>query len=274
MVRQAHHDGLPKGPVLSLPKEQASDSISACPESRYGMKTKLLLIDDSQDLQKLVGMFLEREGYKVTRAANGKEGLRQLARTQPDLVLLDIMMPQVDGWETCRRIREISNVPIIMLTAKSQEIDVVRGLEMGADDYVTKPFDLSELRARIQSLLRRSQEMASAEKLPSVFDDGWLHIDLVKRIVLVSGRPVDLTPTEFRLLAVLVLQAGRVIPHQQLLRQVWGPEYGNEVHYLKLYIRYLRQKLEKDPSNPEYLTTEWGVGYRFREFSEKGTEQS
>ncbi len=238
------------------------------------MKTKLLLIDDSQDLQKLVGMFLEREGYEVTRAANGKEGLRQLARTQPDLVLLDIMMPQVDGWETCRRIREISNVPIIMLTAKSQEIDVVRGLEMGADDYVTKPFDLSELRARIQSLLRRTHEMVSAEKSPSVFEDGWLHIDLVKRIVLVNGKPVDLTPTEFRLLAVLILQAGRVIPHQQLLRQVWGPEYGNEVHYLKLYVRYLRQKLEKDPGNPEYLITEWGVGYRFREFADVGSNRS
>jgi DNA-binding response OmpR family regulator len=227
---------------------------------------KLLLIDDSQDMQKLVGMFLQREGYQVIRATNGKEGLRQLARGQPDLVLLDIMMPEVDGWETCRRIREISNVPIIMLTAKAQEIDIVRGLEMGADDYVTKPFDLSELRARVQSLLRRAQEMSSEEVSPLVLDDGWLHIDLGKRVVMTNSKLVDLTPTEFRLLAALVQKTGRVIPHRQLLRQVWGPEYGDEVHYLKLYIRYLRQKLEKDPGNPEYLLTEWGVGYRFREF--------
>jgi DNA-binding response OmpR family regulator len=231
------------------------------------MVNKLLLIDDSQDIQKLVGMFLERDGYEVVRATNGQEGLRQLAQTQPDLVLLDIMMPEVDGWETCRRMREISNIPIIMLTAKAQEMDVVRGLEMGADDYVTKPFDLSELRARIQSLLRRAKQIESEEKLSPVLNDGWLHIDLSKHTVMTNGKPVDLTPTEFRLLAALVQKAGCVIPHRKLLRQVWGPEYGDEVHYLKLYIRYLRQKLEKDPSNPEYLLTEWGVGYRFREFS-------
>jgi DNA-binding response OmpR family regulator len=234
------------------------------------MMNKLLLIDDSQDMQKLVGMFLEREGYEVIRASNGKEGLRQLARSQPHLILLDIMMPEVDGWETCRRIREISNVPIIMLTAKAQELDIVRGLEMGADDYVTKPFDLSELKARIQSLLRRIQEMSPSEGSPTLLDDGWLRIDLGKRTIQTNGRPVDLTPTEFRLLATLVQKAGHVIPHRQLLRQVWGPEYGDEVHYLKLYIRYLRQKLEKDPSNPEYLLTEWGVGYRFREFPTQG----
>jgi two-component system KDP operon response regulator KdpE len=217
-------------------------------------------------MQKLVGMFLEREGYEVIQAANGKEGLRHLARSQPDLVLLDIMMPEVNGWETCRRIREISNVPIIMLTARSQEMDIVRGLKMGADDYVTKPFDLSELRARIRALLRRSREMRPETTAPPVLDDGWLRIDLNKREVTVNRKLVDLTPTEFRLLSALVQKAGCVLPHRQLLRQVWGPEYGDEIHYLKLYIRYLRQKLEKDPSNPRYLLTEWGVGYRFREF--------
>jgi two-component system KDP operon response regulator KdpE len=238
------------------------------------MTYKLLLIDDSPDMQKLVGMFLEREGYTVIRASNGKDGLRQLAKGQPDLILLDIMMPEVNGWETCRRIREVSNVPIIMLTAKAQELDIVRGLELGADDYITKPFDLSELRARIQSLLRRMQELAPEEKSPALMDDGWLRIDLNKRVVLTNGKAVDLTPTEFRLLTVLVQKAGCVIPHRQLLRQVWGPEYGDEVHYLKLYIRYLRQKLEKDPSNPEYLLTEWGIGYRFREFSTPGGNNS
>lgn len=231
------------------------------------MSQKLLVIDDSQDMQRLVGMFLERDGHVVIRASNGKDGLRLLAKTDPDLVLLDIMMPEVDGWETCRRIREVSNVPIIMLTAKSQERDIVRGLEMGADDYVTKPFDPSELRARIQSLLRRTRNLSTDERPSKVFDDGWLFIDLTRRIVKTGDTTVDLTPTEFRLLAALLQKLDCVVPHRQLLRQVWGPEYSEEVHYLKLYIRYLRQKLEKDPSAPKYLLTEWGVGYRFRDYA-------
>jgi two-component system alkaline phosphatase synthesis response regulator PhoP len=231
------------------------------------MSQKLLLIDDSEEIQKLISMFLERDGYHVVLAGNGNEGLRMLAKSQPDLVLLDIMMPEVDGWETCRRIREVSHVPIIMLTAKTQELDIVRGLEMGADDYVTKPFDPGELRARIQALLRREQNQEPAERTPRVLDDGWLYIDLNKRIIRADSIPVELTPTEFRLLSALVQKLDCVIPHRQLLRQVWGPEYSDEVHYLKLYIRYLRQKLEQDPSNPRYLLTEWGVGYRFRNFA-------
>jgi two-component system KDP operon response regulator KdpE len=230
------------------------------------MPQKLLLIDDSHDMQRLVGMFLERDGYEVIRASNGRDGLRQLASNQPDLVLLDIMMPEVDGWETCRRIREVSTIPIIMLTAKSQERDIVKGLEMGADDYVTKPFEPSELRARIQSLLRRTQQMKSETRTSQVFDDGWLFVDIGRRIVKVGNSPIDLTPTEFRLLAALLNKLDCVITHEQLLRQVWGPEYSEEVHYLKLYIRYLRQKLEKDPTDPRYLLTEWGVGYRFCNF--------
>jgi DNA-binding response OmpR family regulator len=228
------------------------------------MSHKLLLIDDSEDIQKLVGMFLERDGYQVISASNGKDGLRALAKIRPDLVLLDIMMPEVDGWVTCQRIREISSVPIIMLTAKTQERDIVRGLELGADDYVTKPFDPAELKARIRALLRRAKEVTNEESVPLVLDDGWLHIDMGKRIVRTDGEQVDLTPTEFRLLAALIQKLDCVIPHRQLLSQVWGPEYTEEVHYLKLYVRYLRQKLEQDPSNPQYLLTEWGVGYRFR----------
>jgi two-component system KDP operon response regulator KdpE len=234
------------------------------------MSHKLLLIDDSQDMQKLVGLFLERDGYEVIQASNGKEGLRLLAKHQPDLVLLDIMMPEVDGWEACRRIREVSNIPVIMLTAKSQESDIVRGLELGADDYITKPFDPSELRARIQSLLRRTKEMSDQETSPLVLDDGWLYIDLSRRIVKANNKPIDLTPTEFRLLAALLQKVDCVIPHRQLLRQVWGPEYADEVHYLKLYVRYLRQKLERDPATPRYLLTEWGVGYRFRYYLKGG----
>jgi two-component system KDP operon response regulator KdpE len=228
------------------------------------MSQKLLLIDDSEDIQKLVQMFLERDGYIVIPASNGKDGLRQLAKIRPDLVLLDIMMPVVDGWETCRRIREISNVPIIILTGKNQERDIVRGLELGADDYLTKPFDPTELKARIRSLLRRAKETTDMPDSPQVLDDGWLFIDVSRRIVKANNRAIDLTPTEFRLLAALVQKIDCVVPHQQLLRQVWGPEYSEEVHYLKLYIRYLRQKLEQDPGKPAYLLTEWGVGYRFR----------
>jgi two-component system KDP operon response regulator KdpE len=231
------------------------------------MTSSLLLIDDSQEIRQLVGMYLERDGYRILVASDGIDGLRQLFKHQPDLILLDIMMPEVDGWDTCRRIREVSNIPIIMLTAKSQERDVVRGLELGADDYVCKPFDLAELRARIQALLRRSQDMASNAASPTVLEDNWLYIDLRKHVVKTGGCPVELTPTEYRLLSALIQKLDCVIPHQQLLRQVWGPEYANEVHYLKLYIRYLRQKLEKDPANPEYLLTEWGVGYRFRNFA-------
>jgi two-component system alkaline phosphatase synthesis response regulator PhoP len=231
------------------------------------MTHKLLLIDDSQEMQKLVSMYLERDGYEVIQATNGKEGLRQLTRHQPDLILLDVMMPEIDGWETCRRIREVSSVPIIMLTAKSQEKDIVRGLEMGADDYVTKPFDPSELKARVRSLLRRTQEMVTQDRAPQVLQDGWLYVDLSRRVIKANDKPIELTPTEFRLLAALVRRLDCVIPHRQLLRQVWGPEYSDEVHYLKLYIRYLRQKLEKDPANPKYLLTEWGVGYRFRDFT-------
>lgn len=228
------------------------------------MSQKLLLIDDSEDIQKLVRMFLERDGYVVIPASDGKDGLRQLAKFRPDLVLLDLMMPELDGWETCRRIREISNVPIIILTAKNQERDVVHGLELGADDFVSKPFDPTELRARIQSLLRRTNTMTDRDDSPQVLDDGWLYIDLTRRIVKANNQAIDLTPTEFRLLAALVQKIDCVVPHQQLLRQVWGPEYSQEIHYLKLYIRYLRQKLEQDPAKPAYLLTEWGVGYRFR----------
>ncbi len=238
------------------------------------MSQKLLLIDDSEDMQKLMCMLLERDGYVVIPASDGKDGLRQLAKIKPDLVLLDIMMPEVDGWEICRRIREISNIPIIMLTAKNQERDIVRGLELGADDYVTKPFDPAELRARIQSLLRRTNEMVKEDNSPQVLNDGWLYIDLSRRIVRANNKLVDLTPTEFRLLAALVQKIDCVVPHQQLLRQVWGPEYSEEVHYLKLYIRYLRQKLEKDPSRPEYLLTEWGVGYRLRDIGRIESDQS
>ena len=227
------------------------------------MKETILIIDDDAALAKIVQINLEREGYRTVVASSGMEGLQKAYSNQPNLVILDIMMPGMDGWVTCRRLREISDVPIIMLTARGMEADVVKGLELGADDYIVKPFGTKVLLARIHALLRRTD--ASATKKPSIYSDGELTVDFVKRMVTVRSERVDLTPTEFKLLSNFVQNEGRVLPHSYLLTQVWGPEYVDEVNYLKLYVRYLRQKIEKDPSNPDYILTEWGVGYRFRE---------
>jgi DNA-binding response OmpR family regulator len=224
---------------------------------------KILLIDDSPDLLRIVQLCLERESFEVYTAQNGKEGLQRTYSTQPDLVILDVMMPGMDGWDVLSRLREMSEVPVIMLTAKGREVDIVRGLGLGADDYITKPFGTGELVARVRALLRRNK-MPVAQRVTRYQDNG-LSIDLERHEVRVRGVPVDLTPTEFRLLSVLVQNAGKVVPHHTLLTQVWGEEYASEVHYLKLYIRYLRQKIEESASNPRYILTEWGVGYRFRE---------
>lgn len=227
------------------------------------MKETILIIDDDAALAKIVQINLEREGFKTVVAFTGVEGLQKAYSNQPDLVILDIMMPGMDGWVTCRRLREISDVPIIMLTARGMEADIVKGLELGADDYIVKPFGTKELLARIHALLRRTD--SASTKKPPIYSDGELTMDFVKRLVTVRGEQVDLTPTEFKLLSNFVQNEGRVLPHSFLLTQVWGPEYADEVNYLKLYVRYLRQKIEKDPSDPQYILTEWGVGYRFKE---------
>lgn len=227
------------------------------------LENKILIIDDSPDLLRIVQVCLERENYTVFTAVNGKEGLQRTYSVQPDLIILDVMMPSMDGWEVLTRLREMSDVPIMMLTAKGREVDIVRGLSLGADDYVTKPFGTAELVARVQALLRRNQSPASP--LKTQYQDNGLSIDLDRHTVTLEENLVDLTPTEFRLLSVLVQNAGKVVPHRVLLTQVWGEEYANEIHYLKLYIRYLRQKIEESPSNPKYILTEWGVGYRLRE---------
>lgn len=232
------------------------------------MEEKILVIDDSPDLLRIVQLCLERENFRVFTAVNGKEGLQRTYSVQPDLVILDVMMPGMDGWEVLNRMREMSDVPIMMLTAKGRETDIVRGLGLGADDYITKPFGTAELVARVQALLRRNRTSSSSRR--TRYQDNGLNIDLDRHEVCVKGQPVDLTPTEFRLLSVLVQNAGKVVPHRVLLTQVWGEEYANEVHYLKLYIRYLRQKLEESPSNPRYILTEWGIGYRFRDSAISG----
>jgi DNA-binding response OmpR family regulator len=227
------------------------------------LEEKILIVDDSPDLLRIVQLCLERENYQVFTASNGKEGLQRTYSLQPDLVILDVMMPGMDGWEVLTRLREMSDVPIMMLTAKGREVDIVRGLSLGADDYVTKPFGTAVLLARVLALLRLHMWPTTPRR--TQYQDNGLSINLDRHEVNVRNEPIDLTPTEFRLLSVLVQNAGKVVPHRVLLTQVWGEEYANEVHYLKLYIRYLRQKIEESPSNPRYILTEWGIGYRFRE---------
>jgi DNA-binding response OmpR family regulator len=238
-------------------------------KDEYGgctLKQTILVIDDDQDLTLMLKAQLERKNRRVVVASSGREGLQKAYQARPDLIILDIMMPGMDGWEVCRRLRELSSVPIIMLTARSMQADVIKGLESGADDYVTKPFSAAELEARIQAVLRRITSAGdNSNSRTSFYSNGFLTIDFDRRLVKVRGKDIDLTPTEFKLLSCLVRNEGRVLPHRYLLTEIWGPEYAEEVDYIKLYIRYLRLKIEDDPSNPMYIQTEWGVGYRFSE---------
>jgi DNA-binding response OmpR family regulator len=236
-------------------------------------RRRVLVVDDEPRMIHFIRLNLEHDGFEVTEAASGTEALEVLRDTLPDLVLLDVMMPDLDGFETLELIREISNVPVIMLTAKGEEDDRVRGLELGADDYVTKPFSPRELVSRVRAVLRRT-EMPGEPVHELIEVDDRLKIDFDRREVWVEGQLVKLRPTEYRLLYHLVQNAGWVVPHDQLLAKVWGYEYRDETHYLRLYINYLRQKLEKDPSQPEYILTERGVGYRFVDFRRKSRSKS
>jgi two-component system KDP operon response regulator KdpE len=228
-------------------------------------RRRILIVDDEPRMIHVIRMNLEHDGYEVYDAASGTKALEQLRDQLPDLILLDVMMPDLDGFETLRLIREISTVPVIMLTAKGEEDDRVRGLELGADDYVTKPFSPRELVSRVWAVLRRT-EMPSTTSHEVIDVDQRLRLDFDRREVWVEGELVKLRPTEYRLLYHLVQNAGWVVPHEQLLAKVWGYEYREETHYLRLYINYLRKKLEEDPSKPKYILTERGVGYRFFDF--------
>lgn len=225
------------------------------------MTAKLLVIEDDATLNQLLTKTLERKGFEVLSAMHGKQGLRLAYQSHPDLVILDVMMPEIDGWQVCERLREVSDVPIILLTAKVSQDDVLRGLELGADDYIKKPFNLGELELRIKAILRRTN--AEQQEFASFYEDSTLRINLDRRQILRRGEPVHLTPTEFRLLSYLVRNKGHVVPREELLTEVWGPEYVDDTSCLSLYIRYLRSKLEDDPGDPKYIRTEWGVGYRF-----------
>lgn len=225
------------------------------------MSAKILVIDDEETTVQLIALLLERRGFDVIKAYRAEDGLRKAYRYQPDLVLLDIMMPDMDGWEVCRRMREMSDVPIIFLTARSEVQDVVHGLELGADDYVAKPYDNDELVARIQAHLRRAPRTNMSDEM--VFNGGDLRINFMNREVYVRNEMKHLTPKEFNLLGVLVRNAGRVVSRNELVTQAWGEEYADAIDSLKLYIHYLRQKLEINPSQPDYILTSRGVGYRF-----------
>ena len=225
----------------------------------------VLVVDDESRMVEFIAMNLELEGFRVVRAANGSEALEKASREHPDLVLLDIMMPEMDGFETLAGLRETSSVPVIFLTAKSEEVDRIRGLDLGADDYITKPFSPRELVSRIRAVLRRTEPAALASSEIVVDDE--LRINFDQRKVTVRGREVRLRPTEYRLLYQLVTNAGKLLTHEVLLSRVWGAEYRDEDQYVRLYITYLRQKIEKDPRNPRYILSERGLGYRFREIA-------
>lgn len=225
------------------------------------MAEKILVVDDEQTTVEILSLVLNRQGYDVIKAYRAEEALRKAYRMHPDLVLLDIMMPEMDGWEVCKRLRELSDVPIIFLTARTDTEDIVKGLEMGADDYIVKPYDSDELIARVRAHLRRAPRNKLVEEL--VFDGGRFTINLMNREVNVDGEQQHLTPKEFSLLSLLARNAGRVLTRKELVTEAWGEEYSDAIDSLKLYIHYLRKKIEKDPSRPEYILTSRGVGYRF-----------
>ncbi|MGD9318008.1 MAG: response regulator transcription factor [Anaerolineae bacterium] len=231
----------------------------------------ILVVDDESRMVRFVRMNLELEGYQVAEAGTGMEALEKVRDELPDLVLLDVMMPEMDGFETLERLREISTVPVIMLTVKGDEEDRIRGLELGADDYVTKPFSPRELASRIRAVLRRAEMPTPVAKTAIRIDDQ-LSVDFRQREVIVDGEPVRLRPTEYRLLYHLVNNAGWVMTHEMLLSKVWGYEYRDETGLLRLYITYLRKKIEPTPSDPRYIFTERGVGYRFVDFRRQQEE--
>jgi DNA-binding response OmpR family regulator len=222
--------------------------------------SKILLIDDDETLLELLVDHLQVAGYATIPTHSGQEGLQKVAAEQPDLILLDVMMPGMTGWEVCQKLRQDTAVPIIMLTAKEQELDKLRGFRLGVDDYVTKPFSFAELTARIGAVLARVQRTDPPGQL---FTSGDLTIDFDQHRVTANEQPVELTPTEYRLLILLARHPHRTIPAEQLLADVWGPEYAGEVKHVKHYIWSLRQKIEADPGDPQHILTERGFGYRF-----------
>jgi DNA-binding response OmpR family regulator len=222
---------------------------------------RVLLIDDSETERAVISSQLEQNGFLVSTAVDGGEGVRKLYDLKPDLIVLDVVMPGVDGWQALQRIREASDVPVIMLTGRDTELERVRGLLGGADDYIGKPFSSSELIARVEAVLRRAQ---AEREIKDIYDDGEIAIDFTSREVKVRGTPTSLTPLEFRLLTTLTEHAGQVLSRDQLLERVWGDAFARGGDEVKLYVRYLRVKIERDPADPQLIETVRGFGYRYR----------
>ncbi len=227
-------------------------------------KHRILVVDDDPAVLRFVCANLRADGYGDLAASNGEEAIELIEREQPDLVILDLMLPGLSGLEVCKRVRQWSDVPILMLSARGAEDDKVECLEAGADDYLSKPFGVRELLARVKALLRRTQRHRQPAP-PAVFRSGDLEVDLARYRVTVRGQEIKLTPTEFRLLQEFVLNAGKVLTHTHLLSQVWGPEYADEHSYLHVFVRRLRKQIEPDPDNPRHIVTIPGVGYRLQE---------
>jgi two-component system KDP operon response regulator KdpE len=226
-------------------------------------KTRVLVIDDDPVIIELMVAALVELKVDVYTAGNGREALQQFYAQRPDLVILDVMMPDMDGWEICRIMRQLADVPIIMLTSQANDEQVIRGLDSGADDYITKPFNAKVVLARVRAALRRSSQVAPASPKAATYSDGYIMIDIEHNLITVRGEPVKLTSLEYRLLAYLLQHPNRVLTTQQILENVWGWEYQDEASHVRIYMWHLRQKLEADPKKPKYLLTEYGLGYRF-----------
>lgn len=236
------------------------------PRSSPREMQRVLVVDDETRIIGFIRMNLEHEGFQVIEAHDGLSALEMVRTQLPDVLLLDVMMPKLDGFTTLGMLREFSAIPVIVLTAKGEEDDKVRGLELGADDYVTKPFGPRELVSRVKAVLRRAEQANAFPERAVLKIDDRLSVDFNRREVIVAGNHIKLRPTEYRLLYHLIENAGWTVPHEQLLAKVWGYEYRDETHYVRLYVNYLREKIEEDPANPKYILTERGVGYRFVDF--------
>jgi two-component system KDP operon response regulator KdpE len=226
------------------------------------MREKILLIEDDIEFINLTRTWLHNAGYEVFTAGDGVEGMRRVFSSRPDIVLLDANIPKMDGWEVCRRIRDMSDIPVLMVTVNGQKSDKLKGFNMGADDYLAKPVDFHELIARVQAILRRTRSSTHDNK-DSAFNNGDIEVDWGSRQVWVRGQRVKLSPTEFKIMSCLIKSRGWIVTHEQLLEKAWGPNYIGDKSFVKLYIRYLRQKIERDPHKPQIIMTERGVGYYF-----------
>jgi len=240
------------------------------PDTQF-LNRRILIVEDERRMARFIRLNLEHDGFQVVEAVTGQQAIQQLRDAFPDLILLDVMLPDIEGFDVLKTIREISDVPVIMLTAKGEEEDRVRGLELGADDYVTKPFSPRELVSRVRAVLRRAEAIKPGTRSLIEVDDH-LKIDFDRRRVWIDGELISLRPTEYRLLYHLVQNAGLVLTHDQILIKVWGYEYRDEPHYVRLYVNYLRKKIEKDPANPKYILTERSIGYRFVDFQREKIE--